>query len=461
MATAYIFPSEVTLQTGISSTNESNIWDDNASTYATFQTTSSGTSNRYFFIKGFDFDMIPDGATINSFTVTLRGYATGHATSSSYAPALCNGTTVLTGCTASSNFTGVASNYTIPTGSYSFSTLKSYGSDFGVRINARRSQRNTASYVYIHSVLLTVDYTAGAVSVTGVTLDRNSASIEAGSTLQLTATVSPSNATNKTVSWSSSNTSVATVSNGLVTAVSAGSATITVTTADGGYTATCAVTVTPAVTYEYVLANSMEVGKTYLIANGNSGSVYLLTNESGGSRLLKGASATVSGNKISVTGSVKAKAEFECVRYTSGNDNTITVKSDNKYLYCDNSTGLRMNAPATLDRFWHYREGKFWQFKSTSSDGYSDTSSEYKYYLTLSGTNFTDSHVDTAGIENSSIPLMYVYEPYVPSDDALYVKLSGSWTEVTKAYKKVNGSWVEQSDLTTVFQSGTNYVKGN
>ena len=461
MATAYIYPSTCTLNSGLSSSNESNIWDDSASTYATFQTTSNSTSNRYFYLRGFNWNAIPDGATINSFSVTVRGYATGHATSSSYAPALCNGTTALTGCTASSNFTGVSSNITIPTGSYTFADLKAYGSDFGIRINARRSARNTASYVYIYYAWITVDYTAGSVSVTGVTLDQNSASIETGSTLQLTATVSPSNATNKTVSWSSSNTSVATVSNGLVTAVSAGNATITVTTSDGGYTATCAVTVTPAVTYEYILTSSMEVGKTYLIANGNSGSVYLLTNESGGSRLLKGASATVSGNKISINGATKAKAEFECVRYTNGNDNTITVKSGNKYLYCDNSTGLRMNAPATLDRFWHYREGKFWQFKSTSSDGYSDTSSEYKYYLTLSGTNFTDSHVDTAGIENSNIPLMYVYEPYVPSDDALYVKLNGSWTEVTKAYKKVNGSWVEQSDLTTVFASGTNYAKGN
>ena len=43
----------------------------------------------------------------------------------------------------------------------------------------------------------------------------------------------------------------------------------------------------------------------------------------------------------------------------------------------------------------------------------------------------------------------------------LSVKENGAWKNVVKAYKKVNGAWVEQSDLTTVFQSGTNYVKGN
>jgi len=85
------------------------------------------------------------------------------------------------------------------------------------------------------------------VAVTGVTVSPTSASISTGATTQLTATVAPSNATNKAVSWSSSNTGVATVnSSGLVTGVAAGSATITVTTQDGSKTATSAITVTAA-----------------------------------------------------------------------------------------------------------------------------------------------------------------------------------------------------------------------
>ena len=82
------------------------------------------------------------------------------------------------------------------------------------------------------------------VAVTGVSLNKNSASLDNGDTLQLSATITPSNASNKAVSWTSSNSSVASVnSNGLVTALSAGTTRISATTSDGGYTAYCDITV--------------------------------------------------------------------------------------------------------------------------------------------------------------------------------------------------------------------------
>ena len=82
------------------------------------------------------------------------------------------------------------------------------------------------------------------VAVTGVSLDKTSATLDIDDTLTLNATVNPSNADNKNVTWSSSDNSIATVSSsGVVTAVSSGTATITVTTEDGNFTATCAITV--------------------------------------------------------------------------------------------------------------------------------------------------------------------------------------------------------------------------
>ena len=81
------------------------------------------------------------------------------------------------------------------------------------------------------------------ISVTGVSLDQSALTITEGDTVQLTATVEPSNATNKGVTWSSSAENVATVEDGNVTAVGAGEATITVTTEDGSCTANCTVTV--------------------------------------------------------------------------------------------------------------------------------------------------------------------------------------------------------------------------
>ena len=84
-----------------------------------------------------------------------------------------------------------------------------------------------------------------AVAVSGVTVDQASLLLAVGEESTLVATVSPDDADDKSVTWSSSNTDVATVgtSTGVVTAVSAGTATITVTTTDGGKTAVCEVTV--------------------------------------------------------------------------------------------------------------------------------------------------------------------------------------------------------------------------
>ena len=93
------------------------------------------------------------------------------------------------------------------------------------------------------------------VPVTGVSLNASNISLEAGSGTTLTATVVPTNATNKNVTWSSSDTSVATVdSNGYVTGVAEGSATITVVTVSGSYKAACTVEV----------SKSEETGEAYI-----------------------------------------------------------------------------------------------------------------------------------------------------------------------------------------------------
>ena len=82
------------------------------------------------------------------------------------------------------------------------------------------------------------------IPVNKVTLNKTTQTLEIGSEVTLVATVSPSNATNKKLTWSSSNSEVATVDqNGKVKAVKAGTSSITVTTEDGGKKATCAVTV--------------------------------------------------------------------------------------------------------------------------------------------------------------------------------------------------------------------------
>lgn len=82
------------------------------------------------------------------------------------------------------------------------------------------------------------------ISATGVSLNTTTLELKEGMTSVLTATVTPTNAAVKTVTWDSSDELVATVDNGTVTAISEGTATITARTTDGGFTASCAVTVT-------------------------------------------------------------------------------------------------------------------------------------------------------------------------------------------------------------------------
>lgn len=82
------------------------------------------------------------------------------------------------------------------------------------------------------------------VPVTGITVSPTTLALKTGTTGTLTATIVPGDASNTTVTWSSSAESVATVDKGVVTAVAEGTATITVKTDDGSFTATCDVTVT-------------------------------------------------------------------------------------------------------------------------------------------------------------------------------------------------------------------------
>jgi len=108
------------------------------------------------------------------------------------------------------------------------------------------------------------------IPVSGVFLNDSVASLITGGQLTLTASIYPNNATNTNVSWSSSNTQVASVNNGIVTAVNPGMAWITVTTQDGNYTDRCRVVVEAPIDVNALIAQLQSafkdfVGQTYLV----------------------------------------------------------------------------------------------------------------------------------------------------------------------------------------------------
>ena len=115
------------------------------------------------------------------------------------------------------------------------------------------------------------------IPVTGVSLDESSITLDVGGNQTLTATVTPEDATNKKVRWSSDNEDVATVSeDGVVTAVAGGTAVITATTHDGLFTASCTVTVNAPATAPNIITDTLpdgKVGEAYsqtLTANGTA-----------------------------------------------------------------------------------------------------------------------------------------------------------------------------------------------
>ena len=135
-------------------------------------------------------------------------------------------------------------NVTFSSNHTNIATVSSEGIITGVAAGSARITA-TAQAANNGTVTAYVDITVTSIAVSSVSLDKSTASIAVGETVTLVPTISPSNATNKNVTWTSSDGTYASVNtNGVVTGVAPGTVDITVTTADGGKTASCTVTVT-------------------------------------------------------------------------------------------------------------------------------------------------------------------------------------------------------------------------
>lgn len=195
-------------------------------------------------------NVIVDGGALDSTLATSLGGSVKYTPTITTASPLSNGTvgtyyeqTLAADGTAP--VTWSVSNGTLPAGlSLNASTGEISGTPTAQGANTFTVTATNAYGSDSRQLAITITIPA-TIPVTGVTLDKSSLTLAEGGTAQLTAAVKPDNASNKAVTWESGDTSVATVdTNGKVTAVGAGTATITATTQDGGKTATCVVTVT-------------------------------------------------------------------------------------------------------------------------------------------------------------------------------------------------------------------------
>lgn len=164
MATATLIPSEYYVSNSVLTVaSATNMYTDvSSTTYGTVTNTNASTSYYYFYLRGFNIDDIPADATVSSFTVKLRGRASGAYNSAMY---LAHGTTTISNATATQiPNSSSASTRTFANGSLTWAQIVGYGADFGIRINCRRNAKNTTSYYYIYGAEIDVTYTVPVVT---------------------------------------------------------------------------------------------------------------------------------------------------------------------------------------------------------------------------------------------------------------------------------------------------------
>lgn len=175
--------------------------------------------------------------------------------------------------------------------------------------------------------------------VTGVSLNKDSLTLDVGARDTLTATITPDNATNKNVTWSSNNESVATVENGKVTATGEGTATITVTTEDGDKTATCTVTVTASPEPEPEPTPPPYIPPTYAVT----------TPETPGGTVTVSPSRASSGRTVTITAAPDTGFALESLTVldSRGNEIALTDKGGGKYTFTMPASRVTVEASFT------------------------------------------------------------------------------------------------------------------
>lgn len=429
MATARLIPSTYYLSSSyLSVSNASNMYANTDSTnYATVTNSRTSTSSYYIYIRGFNFDAIPSNAVVSSFTVKVKcNYSGGY----SQAMYLYDGTSTSYGSSDSISSTVTTHTFTC---SHSWSDLVNSGSDFGIRINCRRSSRNTTSYVYIYGAEIEVTYTVPVYH--SVTINNStSATVTASDTNPLEGTdveIRSDTISGITVKDNGADvTSQFTQRQGQAESYeveNVGTYGFTLNSSTGYYTSNntgvdksasvCRVDfyVPVAATITFTFINYAEQGYDF----GVFGNIDVALNNNYYAAGSSGATITDSSYKLACNTSTYNTSSAHTLTYDmSAGNHSIWVKYSKDDASADNNDTLQFKVAITLDE--PYTPGTYYGYDITN------ISADHTIVVTAS------------------------------AQDKAYFKVNGSWTEVT-IYKKINGSWVKQTSLSNVFDSGTDY----
>lgn len=433
MATIRLVPSTYYLSSTsyLSVSNAANMYNntDNGS-YATVTNSRASTTSYYIYLRGFNFSALPEGAIVNSFTVKLKARESGVSTSTSYKPYLADGTSaingscdVITTTAATHTFTGISADW---------DTIVSYGNNFGIRINCRRASRNTTGYMYIYGAEILVDYT-----------------------IPVYHSITINNSTSVSVTASDTNPLEGT------------DVEIKADTISGIHVTDNGTDVTNQFTYRQGQGTyEVEERGSYGFALNSSG-FYQSEN--------KGVDKSAAVCRVNFSLPVAATITFTFINYAEagydfgvfGNiDTALNLNyypadssiSDTSYKLACNTSSHNTSAEQTLTYSMsageHFIDVKY--SKDDASAANNDTL-QFKVAITLDGTAPSYYGYDITNVQADHIIVVTASG----GGPVLYFKENGSWVEVSAAYRKVNGTWTQVSDISSLFNSQTNYVKGN
>lgn len=422
----------------VSVTNPNNMYTNtDSTTYASVQNTRNSTSNTYYcYLRGFNFSDVPSDAEVTGFTIKIKANESYMSTSSSYRMSLYNGTTSIGSTTVTSSLSTTVQTFTFPIPStLTWDTLKGYGANFGIRIPLRRSSTSSSSYVYVYGAEIEVTYTVPVYY--DVTIN---------------------NSTSATVSASDTNPLEGTDVEIRTNTLSG------ITIKDNGVDVTSQFTQRQGQAESYEVVNVGSYGFTL-----NSSTGYYVSNN-------KGVDKSASVCRVNFYVPVSATITFTYINYAEqsydfgvfGNIDTAlnhnyypagssgATISDSSYKLACNTSSHNMSSAQTLTYSMsageHYIDVKY--SKDDASAANNDTL-QFKVAITLDEP-YTPGTYYGYDITNISADHTIVVTTSGGQDTA-YLKVNGSWVEVSEVYKKINGSWVKQTSLSNVFDSGTRY----
>ena len=452
MAIIRLVPSTYYLSssTYLSVSDASNMYHNtDNTTYATVTNGRASTTSYYIYIRGFNFDDVPSTAIVNSISIKIKAYHSGGNTSTIYAY---DGTTQVSAAGSTTALSTSATVKTFTNTTLEWDTLKSYGSDFGIRINCRRSSKNTTSYVYIYGAEIVIDYTVPNPRTVTTTLTGNGTIDPSG-----TQTMYDGDEYNLTIEPINASDTVTATKNGTA---------ITLTQHAGGAQSESNVLGD----YTLVSGSFNGSGATYfsgIVGHGHDTSSTTTSNYySGGSSTIAVFTydvpfegipddATITNLYMLVNGhaeSTSNSSEYMCAQLISGST-ALSDELNFKSVGTSNSTQtVTANVTPTVAQLENLKVQCRLGYYGGAING-ATVYLEYEVagvYYTYSTTISSDMTIAVTIGGGSSQP-------------KIFVKINGTWTQFSKVYKKVNGSWVEQSNSTwsTLFNTNTNYRKMN